>query len=225
MALPDAYRAIKLLDFNIGAASAVAFLNPMGAQIDALIALGLGPFGLSLGAQFNAALAAQASLSLSLSIGDVGLLASLKASIAALAALQAALAASLALGLPPIQLSLGLELSATAALAASLSLQLGSIQLLIKAALAIKIPAIKAAARLSASLNVGPFVCVSFSGTTVRNVSTFLAGEVATGQLYAAADGISLDVDQGDVFGVLLFGPEPSAKGSFDAIIAVPPPP
>lgn len=223
MALPDAYRAIKLLDFNIGAAAAVAFLNPMGAQIDALIALGLGPFGLSLGAQFNAALAAQASLSLSLSIGDVGLLASLKASIAALAALQAALAASLALGLPPIQLSL--ELSATAALAASLSLQLGSIQLLIKAALAIKIPAIKAAARLSAALNVGPFVCISFSGTTVRNVSTFLAGEVATGQLYAAADGISLDVDQGDVFGVLLFGPEPSAKGSFDAIIAVPPPP
>jgi hypothetical protein len=221
--LPDAYRAIKLLDFNIGAAAAVALLNPLGAQIDALIALGLGPFGLGLSAQFNAALAAQASLSLSLSIGDISLLASLKASIAALASLQAALAGALALGLPPIQLSLGAELTATVALAASLSVQLGSIQLLIKAALAIKIPAIKAAAGFAAALNAGPIFCIAFSGTTVRNVSTFLDGEVANGQLEAVADSATLGVDTAGVFGVLLFGAAPSAKVGFDAIIAVPP--
>jgi hypothetical protein len=223
MALPDAYRAINLIDFNVGAAAAVALLNPLGAQIDALLALGLGPFQVALAAQFNAALAAQASLSLSISIGDIGIIGALKASIAALAQLQVALAGALSLGLPPIQLSLGAELAATAALAATLQVQLGGLQLLIKAALAIKIPAIQAAASLTAALGVGPFYIISFSGTTVGAVSAWLAAQAP--QLQSPVDtGVPpLPFSQPDVFGVLIFGPTPSAKASFDAIISVPP--
>ena len=221
MALPDAYRAIDLLDFNVGAAAAVALLNPLAAQLDALLALGLGPFQTLLAAQFNAALAAQASLSLSISIGDIGIIGALKASIAALAQLQAALAGALALGLPPIQLSLGAELSASAALAATLQLQLGGLQLLIKAALAIKIPAIEAAASLGLALSVGPFFAISFSDTTVSAVSSWLAGEVSSGQLYSAVDSVAMNV--GDpTFGVLIFGTDPSFQGAFSAIIHVP---
>jgi hypothetical protein len=223
MAVPEAYRAISLIEFNVGAAASVALLNPLSAQLDALLALGLGPFQASLAAQFNAAVAAQATLALTISVGDVGIIASLKGAIAALAQLQAALAGALALGLPPIQLGLTAELSATAALAASLKVQLGGLQLLIRAALAIKIPAIQAAASLTAALGVGPFYVISFSGTTVGAVSSWLASQAP--QLQSPVDtGVPpLPFSQPDVFGVLIFGPTPSAKASFDAIISVPP--
>ena len=78
-----------MVDFNVGAAAAVGFLNPMGAQLDALLALGLGPFQAALAAQFNASLALQAALSLTLAAGDLDIVAQLKASIAALVQIQA----------------------------------------------------------------------------------------------------------------------------------------
>jgi hypothetical protein len=219
MAVPEAYRAIDLIDFNVGAAGAVAFLNPLGAQLDALLALGLGPFQATLAAQFNAALAASASLSLS--IGDPTV--ALRLAIAAVAQLQAALAA--ALSLPPIQLSLNAELTAAASLAATLQVQLGGLQLLIRAALAIKIPAIQAAAVLSAALSVGPFFAISFgftSPTTLQQVSNWLSTEVGSGGL--SADSTTL-LPTDETYGVLIFGsiPTASAKAAFDAIISVPP--
>lgn len=214
MGLPDAYRAIDLLDFNVGAAAAVALLNPLGAQIDALLALGLGPFQALLAAQFNAALAATASLSLT--IGDP--LAALTLAIAAVAQLQAALTAALAL--PPIQLSLSAELTASAALALTLQGQLGGLQLLIKAALAIKIPAIQAAAALGASLNAGPFFAISFSDVQLQQVSSWLSGEVGSGGLNADSTTL-LPTDI--TYGVLIFGSLPSAQAAFSAIISVPP--
>lgn len=219
MAIPDAYRAISLLDFNVGAAAAVAFLNPLSAQLDALLSLGLGPFQLALAAQFNAALGLQANLSLTLAIGDFSIVGALKASISALVQLQAALAGALAFGLPPITLGLSAELAATASLAAALQIQLGGLQLLIKAALAIKIPAIQAAAALTAALAVGPFFAISFSGVTLQQSSDWLAGEVLGGGLSADSQQL-LPGDQ--TFGVFIFGKNPSAQASFDAIIKVP---
>lgn len=222
MALPDAYRAITLLDFNVGAAAAVGLLNPMGAQLDALIGIALGPFTALLAAQFNAALAAQASLSLNISLGPMAAMAQLQAAVRALAQLIATFTAALALGFPPIQFSANANLSASLALAATLQAQLGGLKLLIQAALAVKIPAIKAAAGFAAALAVGPFFAISFSGTTVRSVSNWLAGEVASGQLYSTTDHVSLPVDQPDVYGVLIFGGNPSFRSQFGAIISVP---
>jgi hypothetical protein len=219
MPIPEAYRAISLFDFNVGAAAAVAFLNPLAAQIDGLISLGLGPFQVSLAAQFNAALAASATLALTISIGDLSLLATLKASIAALAQLSAALSASLAFGLPPISLGLSAELSATAALAAALKVQLGGLNILIKAALAVKIPAIRAAASLTAALGAGPFFAISFNNVTLQQATDWLSNEVAGGGLNADAQTL-LPGDQ--TFGVFIFGTSPSFQASFDAIIHVP---
>lgn len=219
MAVPDAYRAITLLEFNVGAAAAVGFLNPLAAQIDALLALGIGPFQLALNAQFNAALGLQAQLALTISIGSFGIAAQLKGAIAALAQLQAALAASLSLGIPPISIGLSAELSATAALGASLKLQLGGLQILIQAALAIKIPAIQAAANLSAALAVGPFFAISFSGDNLQSVSNWLSGEVAGGGL--SADGAQL-LPGDQTYGVMVFGTNPSFQAQFGAIISVP---
>jgi hypothetical protein len=219
--LPDAYRAIHLIDFNVGAAAAVALLNPLGAQVDALLALGLGPFQALLAAQFNAALAASASLALTISDP----LSALRAAIAAVAQLQAALSAALAL--PPIQLSLSAELTASAALAATLQGQLGGLQLLIRAALAIKIPAIQAAAQAYADLNVGPFFAIAFSGSSTAEVSSWLAGEVGSGGL--TADSLTLPPTL-PTFGVLIFAAasiaaDASAFAAFNAIISVPPTP
>ncbi len=219
MAIPDAYRAITLLDFNVGCAAAVAFLNPLSAQLDLLLSAGLGPFQIALASQFNASIALQASLSLTLAVGDFSIVGALKASIAALVQLQAALAASLSLGLPPITLGLGAELSATGALAAALQLQLGGLQLLIKAALAVKIPAIQAAAALAAALAVGPFFAISFSGVQLQDVSGWLSSEVAGGGLSADSENL-LPTDP--TYGILLFGTNPSFQASLDAIIKVP---
>lgn len=219
MAIPDAYRATSLLDFNVGATAAVAFLNPMGAQLDALLSLGLGPFQASLATQFNASLALQASLALTLSLGDVSIIGQLKGAIAALIELQAGLSASLALGLPSISLGLSAELGTAGALAAALKIQLGGIQLLIKAALAVKIPAIRAAASLSAALAVGPFFAISFSGVPLQDVSGWLSSEVSGGGLSADSENL-LPTDS--TYGVLIFGTSPSFQAQLDAIIKVP---
>lgn len=157
-------------ELNVGLTAAVGFLNPLGAQIDALLALGLGPFEADLALQFNAALAAQASISLQ--IGNP--LAALQAAIGALAALQAALQA--ALTLPPVQLSLSAELTASAALAATLSARLGGLSILIQAALAIKIPAVKAAASLAASLSAGPVFLHQFTADSLSGTMTEIGG-------------------------------------------------
>ncbi len=218
MAMPDAYRAITLLEFNPGVVAAVAFLNPLAAQIDLLIALGLGPFQLSLAAQFNAMLALQAQLSLNIGLGTAGLLETLKATLQAVITIQAAIAVSLSLGLPPISISLSAELSASVALAGALKLQLGGLQLLIKAALAIKIPALAFA--LGLNLNAGPFFAISFSGVTLQNAANWLSAEVAGGGLSADSQYLA-PTDQ--VFGVFIFGAVPSIQAAFNAIIAVPP--
>ena len=96
----------SLITFNVGLAAAVPVLGLLGAQIDALLSIGLGPFMAEISASFNASIALQATLNLQISGGAVF---ALQAAISALAQLQAALSA--ALTLPAISLSLSAELS------------------------------------------------------------------------------------------------------------------
>jgi hypothetical protein len=165
---------------NVGVAAAVAFLWPLGAQIDFLLALGLGPFEFDLAIQFEASLALQASLSLSISDPLLGL----QLALQAVAQLQAALQA--ALTLPTFSISIGAELSASISLAAALSAKLGNIKLLIEAALAIKIPAMKLAMQLQLALSAGPAFLLSITGTDLATAGTdistmFTAGLVDPG--------------------------------------------
>jgi hypothetical protein len=141
---------------NTGAVDLAGIINPLAAQLDAAISLGLGPLQADLAASLDASLALQASLSLS----ATDPLASLRAALEAAIALQASLSAALAL--PPLQFpSVSAEISASAALAASLSARLGAIQLLIDAMLAIKIPALQLA---NINFGVGPIVLLVFDG-------------------------------------------------------------
>ena len=201
-------------ELNVGLAAAVGFLNPLGAQIDALISLGIGPFEFGLAAQFNAAVAAQASISLQ--IGDP--LASLQAAISALAALQAALSAALAL--PPITIGLSAELGASAALAATLSAQLGELSIVVSAAIAIKIPAVKLAAALLASLSAGPVFLHQFTSDTLSGSMTEIGG-FSSGMSDPGNPGN--DILSGDqVSGFLFTTKNPTAFIALQAIFSTP---
>ena len=201
-------------ELNVGLAVAVGFLNPLGAQIDALLALGIGPFEFDLAAQFNAALAAQASISLQISDP----LAALNAAIAALASLQASLSA--ALSLPPLQLGLSAELGASAALAATLSAKLGGLTIAVSAALAIKIPAVQAAAALAASLSAGPIFLHQFTGDTLSGTMTEIGG-FSSGMSDPGNPGNNI-LSADSVSGFLLTTKDPAAFAAMQAVFATP---
>jgi hypothetical protein len=151
---------VQTLGFiNVGVSDLSGIINPLAAQLDAAISLGLAPLQAELSASLDASLSLQASLSLS--VTDP--LASLRAALQAAIELQASLSAALAL--PPLQLpSVEAELSASAALAASLQARLGAIQLLIEAMLSIKIPALQLA---DLPLGAGPIVLLAFDGLDI----------------------------------------------------------
>lgn len=145
-------------EFNVGLAAAIGLLNPLSAQLDLLLSLGLGPLMADLSVQLNVSLAMQATLSLQVSDPTV----SLQLAISALAQLQAALSA--ALSLPTISVSISAELSAAVSLSAALALKLGGLKLLIEAALQIKIAAVKFAADFALSLSLPGFAGFTFQG-------------------------------------------------------------
>jgi hypothetical protein len=203
-------RASKTLgEFNVGLAAALGFLNPLGAQLDALIALGIGPLSFDLTARLNALLAAQANIGLQLALDPR---ARLEAILAAIASLQAALTGALSLDLG---LRLTAELGLLGAISGAIGVQLGGLQLAIQAALAIKIPAMRALARLAAQLAVGPAFAVVANGT-MNEVGDNLGGEL--GQPSLTYDGNTIfGADQ--IYAILLFAKEPSVQVALQAII------
>lgn len=176
MATVDEIAGGTLGEINLGLSSANIFLPALSAQLDAAIGSGLGPLKFDLAVQLSGALAAQASIAIS--VGNP--LDAIRQALMAVAQLQAAL--SLALSLPPIQLTLSAELSATAALAGTLSAKLGLIEGIISAALAVKLPAISFIEGLGNALNVGPAILLAFDGisdgTSMSSVGGLLASKL-----------------------------------------------
>lgn len=197
----------SLGEANIALAGAVGLINPLGAQLDAMVAFGVGPLQADLSASLNASLALKASLSLQVSDPTANIRAALKAIVE----LQAALSA--ALSLPSLSLSLGAEIGAAASLSAALSAKLGGIKILIEAALAVKVPALKLAAELGISLGLGDVVVLSFDGinegSTLSQVGSLIqskfAGGVGSGAIGPGelASGVILVTDSGLVFDAL----------------------
>lgn len=200
--------------FNVGLAVAAGLINPLSAQLDALLAIGLGPFMAEISASFNASLAASATLSLQ--IGNP--LASLQLAISALAQLQAALIA--ALSLPSIELSISAELSASVALAAALSARIGLLKIAIAIALEIKLGAVKAAADLALSLNAGPVAAASFGGESFAaegaKIASLMQGNVVDGKQLPGITG-----SEPVSFGIILIAGTASVGASLNAIIQI----
>ncbi len=199
-------------EVNVGLLAALGFLNPLAIQIDALLAIGLGPLQAELAARLNASLAAQATLSIQISDP----FANIKIFLAAIAQLQAALQAALVLQLPSI--SIAAELSAAASIAGSLSVQLGGLRLALQAALAVKIPALRALAQLTAHANAGPAFAFSFTGDDLAPSGADIAALFAAGLV----DGGNTIAPFGEpVDGVVLLTKVPSVSASLFAIIQV----
>lgn len=193
--------------FNVGLSASLGLLNPLSAQLDLLLALGLGPFMADLSAQFNMSLALQATLTLQISDPTAALRAAIAAIMQLIAALQAALQ------LPTISVGLSAELSASFALAAALSLKLGGLKLLIEAALAIKIAAMKFAADMAANLTLPGAAAFSFSGdamsTTGSQIQSLFSSTLVGIQPTAV------------VYGVVLLTALPAVSTALSAIITV----
>lgn len=190
-------------DINVAASAAATILYPLSASLDGLLSFALGPLQADLATQFSATLAAQATLTLQ--VGDPT--AALKAAISALGQLQAALTAALAL--PPINLSLSAELTAAAALLASLKVKLGLLDVLIKAALKIKLQALKFAGELQASLSATG-VLLTFSSTDLATAGSEISS------LFSGAGVTGITPASGPVSGIIIVS---SVGASFDSSV------
>ena len=213
--------------FNVGLATGVAGMSagaaavvPLGAQVDALIASGLGPFQADMSAQLNAALAASADLSVSVSNPYAGI----QAVLASLANIQQALTAALSLPPEPV-IQYSTQLSTLMALSGTLSAQLGALQQAISQATNIKTATLRQATdlvteagALSASMSAGPAFFFDFSGP--------LGGVGAEiGSLFAGGlvDGSNVIAPSQQVYGVVLLSSVPSVQTALNAIITAPP--
>lgn len=196
---------LPLGSINIAAGAVVTLLPPLLASFDLALfgSLGLGALEADLSFQLNAAISASIQLSNPFD--------AILASLQGLVQVSANLNAMLALGLPAINLNASVNLSASLSLAAMLSLKLGGLQLLIAAAIQVKLPIID----LLASLDVGAScVLASFGFATPDTLSS--AGASINGFFQTGFEGI-LPGDQ--VYGVLILTKSPSASVSLSGMI------
>lgn len=202
-------------EFNVGLNAAVGFLNPLGAQIDALISAGLGPFQADLSARLNAALAAQAGLALQVSVNPIASLQVLLSAVAGLqAALQAALSLSLGLG---VNTQLSAQLSVVSALSGTLAVQLGALKLAVQLALQVKIPALRLAAELNASLTANPVFFIVYEG----NLGT-VGSELQAAYNAGLVDGSNQILPTSDVYGITLLSDVNIVKDALKTIFKSP---
>lgn len=196
---------------NIGLFAGVAALNPLSAQLDAAIAFALGPLQADLSASLDAAIGLQATLALTFTDPTALIRAALQAVIELTATLTAALS------LPPLVLDVSAELGASAALSAALSAKLGAISAILQAAVAVKIPAVRLAADLTAALNAGDVVLLSFDGlsdpTDLQTIGSLVESKFAGG-IGSGAIGPTENVA-----GIIMVVSSPSVFASLGAII------
>jgi len=204
--------SFTLGEVNIALLAGVGLLNPLLLQLDLFLTgqFGLGPFLADIQVQFAAAISAQ--LQLSLSISDP--LAAIRATIAAFASLQAALAVALSFGLPTVSLQIGAQIAAMASLSGTLALKVGGIKAMLAAGAAVKIPALRYVAQISAALSAGPVQLLSFTGDTL----SFTGNEIAA--LFAAGIGGSHPIGPGvPVSGILILTEDPVVFAALGGIL------
>lgn len=196
---------------NIGLAAGVGALNPLAAQLDAMIAFGLGPQQSDLSASLDASLGLQATLALTLTDPTANIRAALQAIIELTGTLTAALS------LPPTILDVSAELGASAAISAALAAKLGAISLLLDAAVSVKIPAVRLAADLAAAIAVGDVVLLSFDGfsdpTDLQTIGGLIDSKFSAGIGAGAIGPTDLAA------GIIMVAESPSVFASLGAII------
>ena len=205
--------SLPLGGINIAANASVAILGSLTAELDLMLfgSFGLGTFGAQLSLLFDA----HVSAALSIGLQFTNPLEAIELTLSALVNIQASLSAALNLPIPSIQVSA--QLSANASITAALGLQLGGIQLLIAAALAVKLPAIDFLASLTASLAAGPVVVASWGFADAPDLMINTGSEIFTA--FSSGFGGLLPTDH--VSGVMLITKTPSASVAISSILLV----
>lgn len=198
-------------DANIGLAAGVAALNPLSAQLDSVIAFGLGPLQSDLSSSLDASLGLQATLALTVSDPTENIRNALQAIVELIGTLTAALS------LPPTVLDVSAELGASAAISAALAAKLGAVSTIIDAAISVKIPAVRLAADLTAAINAGSVALLSFDGfsdpTDLQTIGGLIDSKFSSG----IGSGLIGPTDL--AAGIILVAESPSVFASLGAII------
>jgi hypothetical protein len=197
--------------FNVGLATSVATLVPLGAQVDALIAAGIGPFQEDLSARLNAAVSASATLSVAVGNPFAGI----QSVLMSLSGIQQAL--QLALQYPTPTLQYSEQLSTLMALSGTLAAELGALQQVIQQSNQIKTAALRGAADLSAGVNAGPAFFFDFNGSLGA-----VGGELASLCVGGLIDGTNTITPTQQVYGIVLLSSVPSVQTALSAIIKAP---
>lgn len=206
-----------LLNINVAAKAALVLLNPLLAQIDFTLfgSLGLGALQADLSAQLSASL--QATLDIGIGISNP--LLGFQAALAGIAVLEAQIALALSGAIPSISIQAGAQLSALASFSALLAVQIGGLEVMIQAALALKIPAAQFAAALQAALSAGPLFVLSFEDTPLSSVGTSLSGDFSAG-----LDNGGNHIGPSDhVYGIVIVTKAVSAWGALQATMRTAP--
>jgi hypothetical protein len=220
MADPHVVLAEDLLHINLAASGALAVLNPLLFQIDFSLfgSLGIGALQADLQVQLDAALQASFNLGIGISNPYIGF----ELALAGIAELQAQISLALSGALPSISIDASFQISALLNFSALLSLQIGGLEILLQAALAVKIPAMKFAADLTANLNVGPIFLLAFNTEqgapqTLASVGASLNSQFSQGLTY---NGNTINATD-EVYGIVLMTASPSAWAGISATMAV----
>jgi hypothetical protein len=183
----------------------------LAAQLDLAVALFLGPLGLELQAALNVALSLEASLSLGISLS---LAAQLEIAVALVASLSAA-----------VSISASVEVSAAIDASIALGIQLGLLNVLLEAIIAIKIPALRAAAELAAALSGPDIAVLIWNGTNPGDPLTLSGAGAKIKTIFDA--GITLGPLNGpqpadNTLGIVIVGSAPSLGASFGLLFTDP---
>jgi hypothetical protein len=199
--------AFPIGGINIAAAASLGIVAPLFAQLDLALfgAFGLGGLQADISAQFNAAVAAQ--ISVSLTIQDPTLL------LSGLANLMANI--QLALNLPVPALDIGANVS----LALALGLRLGGISALIEAMLAVKLPAVAFFAALAAALSVGPVFLLNFDNPTISGGLAGAGAQIAAQFAAGLVDGGDFITPIEPALGIILVTKSPSVFASLGLVL------
>jgi hypothetical protein len=204
---------MTLGEVNLAAAAAVSFMVPLSAQLDLAIfgQFGLGAIQADLSAQFNSALALNATLSLSIS----NPIASFQSALASLGQLTAALQAALAAGIPTMGAEITASLSSSAAITAALGAKVTGISSLVEAALQVKFGAGQFVGELQANLGAGSVDVLTFGFDAPMPAAQV---GIEAGAVFQALPGI-LPTDP--VSGVMIVTKNPAAAAAIATLFKV----
>lgn len=198
-------------EVNASLAIAGTTIPALSAQVDAMLSSAVGPYQADLNTQFNASLAAQATLSVQ--IGNP--IDAIQQALAALAQLQAQL--QLALALPTMDVSLQTELATSLTISGALEAKLGAIQAVLEVALSIKTQAVDFAGDLAGQLSAGPVFAFAFSGSSLATAGGDIQGAFSSG----LSDPPNTIAPGDNVSGIVIVTKDPTAAAALSAIFSV----